>query len=111
MHGAVPPLPEYVYMAWRFISNVYGFMAWYLVKHKDNFTFTLPNGNRVGRCVLDSSGSGQGSVAGSCEHSNKPSGFTKGREFFDYLPTYLPTYRSIYLVSQSVSQSVSQLVS
>jgi hypothetical protein len=29
MHGAIPPLPQL-------------FMAWYLVKHKDNFTFTLP---------------------------------------------------------------------
>jgi hypothetical protein len=27
MHGAIPPLPQYV------------FMAWYLVKHRDNFTF------------------------------------------------------------------------
>jgi hypothetical protein len=29
MHGAIPPLPEYV------------FMAWFLVKHRDNFTFTI----------------------------------------------------------------------
>jgi len=29
MRGAIPP-PQYV------------FMAWYLVKHRDNFTFTLP---------------------------------------------------------------------
>jgi hypothetical protein len=28
MRGAIPPLPQYV------------FMAWYLVKHRDNFTFT-----------------------------------------------------------------------
>jgi hypothetical protein len=42
MSGAIPPLPEYV------------FMAWCLVKHRDNFTFTftltfypLPNIFRV----------------------------------------------------------------
>jgi hypothetical protein len=29
MHGAVPPLPHYA------------FMAWCLVKHRDNFTFTF----------------------------------------------------------------------
>jgi len=27
--GAIPPLPQYV------------FMAWYLVKHRDNFNLTL----------------------------------------------------------------------
>jgi len=27
MRGAMPPLPQYI------------FMAWYLVKHRDNFTF------------------------------------------------------------------------
>jgi hypothetical protein len=30
MRGAIPPLPQYV------------FMAWCLVKHRDNFTFPLP---------------------------------------------------------------------
>jgi hypothetical protein len=29
MRGAIPPLPKYV------------FMAWYLAKHRDNFTFYL----------------------------------------------------------------------
>jgi hypothetical protein len=29
MRGAIPPLPQYV------------FMAWCLIKHRDNFTFTL----------------------------------------------------------------------
>jgi hypothetical protein len=28
MRGTIPPLPQYA------------FMAWYLVKHRDNFTFT-----------------------------------------------------------------------
>jgi hypothetical protein len=32
MRGAIPPLSQYV------------FMAWWLVKHRDNFTFTLPLG-------------------------------------------------------------------
>jgi hypothetical protein len=37
----------------------------------------------VGRCGLDSSGSGQGPVAGSCEHGNEPSGSIKVGEFLD----------------------------
>jgi hypothetical protein len=32
-----------------------------------------------GRCGLNASGSGEGSVAGSCEHGNKHSGSIKGR--------------------------------
>jgi hypothetical protein len=32
MRGAIPPLPQYA------------FMAWCLVKHRDNFTFTLSTG-------------------------------------------------------------------
>jgi hypothetical protein len=32
---------------------------------------------------LDSSGSGQGPVVGSCEHCNQPSGSIKGRGFLD----------------------------
>jgi hypothetical protein len=32
---------------------------------------------------LDSSGSGYGSVTGSCEHSTKLSGFVKSREFIE----------------------------
>jgi hypothetical protein len=36
----------------------------------------------VGRCALDTSGSGQGSVVGSCEHG-KPLGSIKGGEFID----------------------------
>jgi hypothetical protein len=35
----------------------------------------------VGMCGLDASGSGQGPVAGSNEHGNKPSGSIKGGEF------------------------------
>jgi hypothetical protein len=34
-------------------------------------------------CGLDSSGTGQGSVAGSCEHDSDSLGLIKGREFLD----------------------------
>jgi hypothetical protein len=37
----------------------------------------------VARCGLDSSDSGQGPVAGSCEHGNEPSGSIKGGKFLD----------------------------
>jgi hypothetical protein len=37
----------------------------------------------VGRCVLDSSGSGQGQLEGSCEHSNEPPGSIEGVKFID----------------------------
>jgi len=37
----------------------------------------------VGGCGLDSYGSGQGPVAGCCEHGNKPSGSIKDEEFLD----------------------------
>jgi len=33
----------------------------------------------MGGCGLDSPGSGEGTVAVSCEHGNKPSGFMRGR--------------------------------
>jgi hypothetical protein len=36
----------------------------------------------LGKSVLDSSGSGYVSVAGSCEDGNKPSGSIKGGNFF-----------------------------
>jgi hypothetical protein len=37
----------------------------------------------VGRCGLDSSGSGWGPVAGSCEEGNEPSGSIEGGEFLE----------------------------
>jgi hypothetical protein len=40
-------------------------------------------GNRVGRYGLVASSSGQGQMAGSCKHSNVPSGPIKGGEFLD----------------------------
>jgi len=40
-------------------------------------------GNRVERCGLDASVSGQGPVAGSCEHGNGNPCFIKRREFLD----------------------------
>jgi hypothetical protein len=36
-------------------------------------------------CGVDSSDSGQGRVAGCCEHGNEPSGSVKGGVFLDYL--------------------------
>jgi hypothetical protein len=39
--------------------------------------------NRVGRCGLDSYGSGWGQIVGYCEHGNYPLGFIKGWEFLD----------------------------
>jgi hypothetical protein len=38
---------------------------------------------RVGRCGLDSSGSGYGSAAGPCEYSKESWSFIKGGEFLD----------------------------
>jgi len=38
MHTAMPPLLQYVFMAWCLIKQEIGFMARYLVKHRDNFT-------------------------------------------------------------------------
>jgi hypothetical protein len=50
------------------------------------FVFVTPfYGNMVGRCRLDSSGSGQGPVAGSCEHDNEPSDSIKGGGLLDLL--------------------------
>jgi hypothetical protein len=39
----------------------------------------------VGRYRLDASCSVQGSVGGSCEHGNEPSGSIEGGEFIDWL--------------------------
>jgi hypothetical protein len=38
-------------------------------------------GNTVWGCGLDSSGSGQGALAASCEHGNEHSGYTRDVEF------------------------------
>jgi hypothetical protein len=42
----------------------------------------------VGRCGLDSFGSGQGPIAGCCEHGNELPGSIKGGEFLDLLTNY-----------------------
>jgi hypothetical protein len=42
----------------------------------------------MGRCGLDSSGSGYRQVVGSCEYGNESSGSIKGREFLDQLSDY-----------------------
>jgi hypothetical protein len=62
------------------------------LKGRDNSEYltidgkTIQNGsqgNRVGRCGLDASGSRYGSGADSCEHSSETSGSIQGREFLD----------------------------
>jgi hypothetical protein len=45
-------------------------------------------GKKVEICGLDASGSGWETVAGSCEHSNEPSGSIKGGEFLDQVSNY-----------------------
>jgi hypothetical protein len=42
----------------------------------------------VGRCLLNSSGSGYGLRAGCSEHGNEPSGVVKGREYLDQLSNH-----------------------
>jgi hypothetical protein len=42
----------------------------------------------MGRCVLDSYGSGYALVVSCCEHGNEPSDSIKGGEFLDYLSHY-----------------------
>jgi hypothetical protein len=75
MRGAIPPLPQYA------------FMAWCLVKHRDSFTCTfiitvLQLGGGVGGfltpqheepTLLQNVTQGLG-IGGLCEHGNEPSG-------------------------------------
>jgi hypothetical protein len=42
----------------------------------------------VRKCGLNSSGSGYGPVAASCEHSNEPSVSIKGGEFLNWMTDY-----------------------
>jgi hypothetical protein len=39
--GAIPPLPQYDFMACTYLSKKYIFREWYLVKNEDMFTFYL----------------------------------------------------------------------
>jgi hypothetical protein len=39
MHRVVCPLPQFVFIGWCLSKQ---WMVWYLVKHRDNFTFTPP---------------------------------------------------------------------
>jgi hypothetical protein len=49
-----------------------------------NISVRKPKGKRqLGRHRHGCNGSGQGPVAGSCEHGNEPSGSMKGGEFLD----------------------------
>jgi hypothetical protein len=45
-------------------------------------------GNKVGKCGVDSSGSGYGPLAGCCEYRNEPLDSIKGSEFLDCLSDY-----------------------
>jgi hypothetical protein len=53
MSGAIPPLPQNVFMMWYLIKNramawylvKNRDIAWYLVKNRDNFTFTFFTSN------------------------------------------------------------------
>jgi hypothetical protein len=71
-------------------------------------------GSMVGRCGLDSSGSGQVPVAGSCEHCNESSDSIKGGEFLDQLTdcqhrkdsapwSYLIVYNKVLCVHNRMS--------
>jgi len=40
MRHVTAPLPQYVLIAWCLIKQEIRLRAWYLVKHRDNFTFT-----------------------------------------------------------------------
>jgi len=42
MHGAIPPLFHMSSWCGAWSSVGYFFMEWYIVKHRDNFSFTLP---------------------------------------------------------------------
>jgi hypothetical protein len=41
MSGAIPPFPDTPSLRGASLSKGYFFMTWYLVKHRDKFTFTF----------------------------------------------------------------------
>lgn len=47
-------------MELHFLSSLHVFMPWYLVKDKDNFTFTLPGKQLDTNCFLDLHGGADG---------------------------------------------------
>jgi hypothetical protein len=51
MRGAIHPLPQYVFMVWCSVKR-YEFTKRCLVKHRDKFTFPLPNFKFVSIIVL-----------------------------------------------------------
>jgi len=38
LRGAIPPLLQYVFMAWCLVKYRIVFVEWYLIKHGKNFT-------------------------------------------------------------------------
>jgi hypothetical protein len=82
MHGGIPSLPQYV------------FMAWCLVKFRDNFTFTFTfrweDNIKITLREIGWEGvewihlaQDRDQWRDSCQRGNEPSGSTKGREFLD----------------------------
>jgi hypothetical protein len=65
-------------------------MAWYLVKHRDNFTvkFNRKGRGHIGNSGLDSSGSEQRPAAAFCENGNESSGSIKDVEFLMQVSDY-----------------------
>jgi hypothetical protein len=59
---------------------------------EDNIEWIL--GYSVGRCGVDSSDSGWGSVTGPCERGTEPLDSVRGGEFLEYLPDYQLLKRS-----------------
>jgi hypothetical protein len=56
------------------------------LKERDNLEdlrIDVSLGNRVGRCGLDASASGQGAILYSCEHGNEYSGSINSGKFLD----------------------------
>jgi hypothetical protein len=63
-NNSSPSIAEFKNVQSSTYTRQYVFMAWYLVKYRDNYTFTF-------RFLLDWTGSEQGPVAGSCKDGNE----------------------------------------
>jgi hypothetical protein len=103
MSGAIPPIPQYVFMGWCVVKHRGNFTLPYLVEMKnhteslkarnhsevpgiggeDNIRTDLRETGWEGVCVLNSSGLGEGPVAGSCGYGTEPLVSIKGSKFLD----------------------------
>jgi hypothetical protein len=61
--------------------------------------------NRMERCGLDSSDSGQGHIASSCEHGDKHFGSINSEEFFDF-PSPCSFLKKLYFMDLEWEQQV-----